>query len=293
MEQATRLDLPRAWPEIRWKTLSPQLVTGMAFAVLYWTPVLKLVRDWWNEPDAGHGLLLAPIAVYLAWNRGIAPTARAQRVLGASMLLVAVLLRYVGGVAAELFTMRASLVGAVLALIVFWFGVRQLLHWWLPLALFILSIPLPTVVLSSIAFPLQIQASKMGAALLQWRDVPVLLRGNVIHLPGQTMFVTEACSGLRSLASLISLGVLIGGLWLRYPMTRVLLVLATLPVAILLNGVRVFLTGFLVYFVDPKLGDGFMHATEGWVIFVVAFGILGAMGWMLVRMEERVARRTV
>jgi exosortase len=292
MEQVTQFNLPRAWPGIKWKALSPQLVTGMAFAILYWTPVLKLVRDWWNEPDAGHGLLLAPIAVWLAWNRGISPDARAQRVLGASMLLVAVLLRYVGGVAAELFTMRASLVGAVLALIVFWFGMRQLLHWWLPVALFILSIPLPTVVLSSIAFPLQLQASKMGAALLQWRDVPVLLRGNVIHLPGQTMFVTEACSGLRSLASLISLGVLIGGLWFRYPVTRVLLVLATLPVAILLNGVRVFLTGFLVYFVDPKLGDGFMHATEGWVIFVVAFGILGAMGWMLVQMEARVARRT-
>ena len=122
-------------------------------------------------------VLLAPLALYLAYKRGLLPERVGQPVLGASMLGVAVLLRYIGGVAAELFTMRASLVTAVLALIVFYAGVKQVVHWWLPVALFILSIPLPVVVLSSIAFPLQLQASQMGAALLEWRQVPVLLQG--------------------------------------------------------------------------------------------------------------------
>jgi exosortase len=268
------------------KVLAQWLAAAIAFTLLFAGPIAKLATDWWVEPDAGHGLLLAPLAAYLAWKAGIAPNAKAQPVLGSAMLLVAVLLRYVGGLAAELFTMRTALVLAIFGLIVFYLGARQLLHWWLPLTLFVLAVPLPVVVLSSIAFPLQLKASQMGAALLEWRNIPVFLNGNVIHLPGRTLFVTEACSGLRSLASLISLGVLIGGLWLKWPINRLLLVLLALPVAMVLNGIRVFLTGFLVYFVDPSLGEGFMHLTEGWIIFVIAFGILGAMAWLMTRVEN-------
>jgi exosortase len=127
----------------------------------------------------------------------------------------------------------------------------------------------------------------MGAALLAWRDVPVKLSGNVILLPGRQLFVTEACSGLRSLAALVSLGVLVGGLWLRTPVARLLVLALTIPVAIVVNAIRVFLTGFLVYFVDPKLGEGFLHLTEGWLLFVVAFTVLGGVAWVTSRVEER------
>jgi exosortase len=275
---------------VDWGRIAPRLAAGAAFVLLYWIPILKLVRDWWVEPDAGHGLLLAPLAVYLAYKRGLAPDVRPQRVLGVVLLTLAILLRYVGGIAAELFTMRTSLVGSVVALIVFAYGLRQLLYWWLPLALFVLSIPLPTVILNSVAFPLQLQASRFGAMLLEWRHVPVLLQGNVIRLPGQTLFVTEACSGLRSLTSLLALGTLVGGLWLRFRTSRLLLVVGAVALAVVLNGVRVFLTGFLVFFVDPKLGQGFMHLTEGWVIFVVAFGILSAVAWALLQAEQWIGR---
>jgi exosortase len=267
-------------------TLAPRFVAGLAFLVLFWTPLDMLVRDWWSNPDAGHGLLLAPLAVYLAWKRGLVATPKAQPVLGIVMLLFAVLARYVSGLAVEWFTMRMSMMLALAGLIVFWYGMRQILHWWLPASLLLLSVPLPEVVLGSLALPLQFKASQMGAALLDWRHVPVKLAGNVIYLPGRALFVTEACSGLRSLAALISLGVLIGGLWLRSPVWRVLLVAAAIPVAILLNGIRVFLSGFLVYFVDPRLGDGFLHLTEGWLIFVVAFAILGGIAWVVSRIEQ-------
>lgn len=269
-----------------WERWAPQVVAGVAFLVLFWAPMTNTAVAWWNEPDAGHGLLLAPVAVYLGWKRGLVPNARGQRALGLCFIAAAVILRYLSGLAAELFTMRVSMVGALLGLVIFSLGVRQLLHWWLPVTLLLLSIPLPAVVLGSLALPLQFQASEMGAALLAWRHVPVLLDGNVIYLPGRTLFVTEACSGLRSLASLIALGVLTGGLWLRTPAARVLLLLAAIPVAIALNGIRIFLTGFLVFFVDPRLGEGFMHMSEGWIIFVVAFAILGGLAWVLTQMEN-------
>jgi exosortase len=131
----------------------------------------------------------------------------------------------------------------------------------------------------------------MGATLLQWRDVPVMLSGNVIHLPGQSLFVTEACSGLRSITALLALGLLMGGIWLRHPVSRGVLLALTIPVAMVLNGVRIFLTGFFVYFVDPALGEGVMHYTEGWALFVVAFLILGGVSSVLVALERAIRRR--
>ena len=269
---------------------APVIVTGLAFLVCFWRPMVTLGQDWWSNPDAGHGLLLFPVAIWLAWKRGLVPNPEPQRALGLAVLIAAVLLRYLSGLAAELFTMRMSLLGAAMGLVVYLYGVRQLLRWWLPTMLIILSVPLPAVVMGSLALPLQLRASEWGAALLEMRHVPVRLAGNVIQLPGRTLFVTEACSGLRSLTALIALGLMVAGLWLRTPWSRVILILLAIPVAMVLNAVRVFLAGFFTYYVDPRLAEGVMHLTEGWAIFVVAFAILGAMAAVLAALEKRLAR---
>lgn len=258
----------------------PVIATGLAFVALFWQPLATLARDWLTDPEAGHGLLLFPVALYLAWRRGLEP-ARPERGLGLILLGAAVLLRYVSELAAELFTMRLSLFVALAALVIFLRGRRQLHAWWLPATLLVLSIPLPAVVLGSLALPLQFTASRLGAWLLAERHVPVLLAGNIIHLPNRALFVTEACSGLRSLAALLALAVLMGGLWLRSPWLRVVLLAIAIPTAVVLNGVRIFLTGFLAFFVDPRFGEGVLHYSEGWTLFVVAFCVLGALTWML------------
>jgi exosortase len=273
-----------------WKAPAPVIVAGLAFLVCFARPMVTLGQDWLTDPDAGHGLLLFPVALYLAWKRGLVAEPGPQRVLGITILVLSVVLRYLSGLAAELFTMRMSLIGATLGLVVYAWGVRQVLRWWLSWLLILLSIPLPVVVLASLALPLQLVASKWGAAMLALRHIPVRLAGNVIQLPGRSLFVTEACSGLRSLTALIALGVLTGGLWLRSPWSRAFLVLLAIPVAMVLNAVRVFLTGFLSFYVDPRLAEGFLHLTEGWVIFVVAFAILGAFALVLTAVERRLAR---
>jgi exosortase len=261
-------------------------ITAIAFLALFGQPLVTLVQDWWNVPEAGHGLLLAPVGAWLAWRSGIRKDAAPNRALGIGMLVTAVLIRYVSGLAAEPFTMRESMVLALAGLTVYHFGYRQLVTWWLPFTLIALSVPLPELVTQRLALPLQFKASQMGAALLTSRHVPVLLSGNIIRMPGHELFVTEACSGLRSLTALLSLGVLMGGLMLSSPLSRVALIALAIPVAIVINGVRVFLTGFLVYFVSPELGTGFMHSTEGWLLFVVSFVSLGAMTWLLSRGER-------
>jgi len=262
-------------------------LAGAAFALLFLQPFRLLLTDWWTNPEAGHGLLLGPLAIWLAWKAGLAPDRAPARTLGSLLMIGAVLLRFASGLAAELFTMRLSMIGALAGLVVFHAGPRQLIRWWLPASLLTLSIPFPVLLTNALALPLQFTASEIGASLLRMRHVPVALSGNIIDLPGHRLFVTEACSGLRSLTALFSLGVLVGGMWLASPLGRLLILGLTIPIAIGINAVRVFLTGFLVYFVDPSLGDGFMHLTEGWLMFVVAFGLLGAIAWGVGRIEQR------
>jgi exosortase len=268
----------------------PLVVTSIAFVALFGEPMVLLARDWWNVPEAGHGLLLAPVALWLAWRSGVRADSTPNHALGVAMLLTAVVIRYVSGLAAEQFTMRESMVLGLAALTVYQFGFRQVLHWWLPFTLIALSVPLPELVIQALALPLQFKASQMGAALMESRHVPVLLSGNVIRIPGHELFVTEACSGLRSLTALLSLAVLMGALMLRYPASRVLLIALSIPIAIAINGVRVFLTGFLVYFVSPSLGDGFMHITEGWLLFLVSLTVLGFITWTLGVGERQLLR---
>jgi exosortase len=265
----------------------PYALTGLLFAILFAQPFTSLVRDWWLLPEAGHGLLLGPLAIWLAWRAGLDPARQEQPLWGAVILLGAVSLRFLSALAAELFTLRQSMIVAAAGLVVAYGGFPQLRRWWLSLAILVLAVPLPAIVTNTLSLPLQFKASTIGAALLAWRDVPVELSGNIILLPGHQLFVTEACSGLRSLTALFSLGVLVGGLWLRRPPSRLLVLGLTVPIALLINAVRIFLTGFLVFFVDPKLGDGFMHLTEGWLMFVMALLLLGACAHGLAALERR------
>ena len=267
----------RALSNVEWL---PLVATAAFFAILFAKPFTLLLHDWWTLPEAGHGLLLAPVALWLAWRSGIVAQVRPQRALGLALLLVAVLIRCAAGLAAELFTMRASMVMALGAITIYQFGFRQVLRWWLPFALLCLSIPLPELITQALALPLQFRASRMGAALLEMRNVPVRLSGNVILLPGRQLFVTEACSGLRSLTALLAMSVLLGALMLRSVVGRIALVLLAIPVAIVINGVRVFLTGFLVFFVSPAFGEGFMHLTEGWLLFLVSLAVLAGFTWV-------------
>ena len=264
-------------------------VTAIAFAVLFGAPAVSLARDWWTMPEAGHGLLIAPLCVWFAWKRrGAAKAPRA--VLGGAILVVAVLVRVLSDMAAEHYTTRLSMVFALVGLTVFFLGVRQLIAWWLPVALLTLSIPLPEIVVAGLALPLQFQASELGASILRARHVPVELMGNVLRLPGHELFVTEACSGLRSLTALLSLGVLVGGTSLHHPLSRTVLVLVAIPIAILVNGIRVFVTGFAVYFISPAAGEGILHITEGWLLFIAAFVALCVVALVVRRVERALGR---
>jgi exosortase len=263
----------------------------VALFLLCFAPVIQgLIEAWLTLPDAAHGILIAPVAVWLAWRTGPVADPRPARWQASAIIVFAVLANLFGRVAGVDTIPRAAFLLALGGLTLWFAGWRQILAWWLPFVLMALTIPLPESIIASLTLPLQQVAAQMGAAMLSWRHIPVLLSGNVINLPGHTLFVSEACSGLRSLTALLSMAILVGALFLKYPISRILMVALAVALAIFVNGIRIFMTGFLVFFVDPKLGEGFMHLTEGYLLFLISLSILALLTWLFLKVERRFGR---
>lgn len=179
-----------------------------------------------------------------------------------------------GQMGAEIFLSRLSLLIVLAGLIVLfqgWSFFRALLFPW---AFLVLMIPIPAIVFNQITFPLQLLASKVASTTLPWLGVPVLREGNVIILPAMALEVADACSGIRSLMSLATLAVIYGYLMERNIVLRILLALASLPIAVAANSLRVVGTGLLVQYWDPDKAQGFFHEFQGWLMFVASLAML-------------------
>ena len=266
-------------------------VTSALFLACFAPVIVGLVEAWLSLPDAAHGILIAPVAVWLAWRAGPLENPQPARWLGGAIVSVAVVANLFGRVAGVETIPRAAFLLGLVGMTIWFAGWRQILAWWLPFLLMALCIPLPESIIASMTLPLQGIAAKMGASMLSWRHIPVLLSGNIIRLPGHTLFVSEACSGLRSLTALLSMAILVGALFLKYPISRILMVALAVALAIFVNGIRIFMTGFLVFFVDPKLGEGFMHITEGYLLFLISLSILALLTWGFLIVERRFGGR--
>jgi exosortase len=188
-------------------------------------------------------------------------------VLGLFVLLL-------GTFGADLFLQRTSFVLLVAGLVWTLLGRAMLGQVKFVLFVLLLAIPLPTILFNQITFPLQILASKFASALLPLAGVPVLREGNVIQLPTMQLEVAEACSGIRSLMSLFTVAVVYGYFLERKSWRRVVLALASVPIAVAANGARIFGTGLLVQYWDPQKAMGFFHEFSGWLMFMVSLACL-------------------
>jgi exosortase len=235
--------------------------------------IAKLVNDWYVDENYSHGFLIVPIALYFVWERRKrlreAPRTPCSWsifiVLGSMALLLA------GILGSELFLTRISILGTTAGIILFLFGRNHLKILILPIAFLLLMIPIPTIIFNQIAFPLQLLASRFGELALLASQIPVLREGNVIHLANTSLEVAEACSGIRSLISLLTLGIVYGYFTDSRIWVRVVLALGTMPIAIAANGIRVAGTGIAAHFYGEQAAQGFFHSFSGWIIFIAAF----------------------
>jgi exosortase len=146
-----------------------------------------------------------------------------------------------------------------------------------PLSFLVLMVPIPAIVFSQITLPLQILASKLSAWALPVFGVPVLREGNIINLPAMPLEVAQACSGIRSLMSLTTLAIMYGYLMEQRTWVRVALAVASVPIAVAANGLRIVGTGLIVQYWDPDKAEGFFHIFSGWLVFIVSLLMLFAL----------------
>ncbi len=225
----------------------------------------------------GHGFFVPVIAAYIAYQRRdllLAEPAR-PNYLGVAVLIYAAIQWYIGSLGAELFLQRTSFLFSIAGSILLLGGWRAIRILLLPLSLLLFMIPIPAVVYNSITFPLQIFASRVAEFTLGVLGIPVLREGNVLELASQKLSVVEACSGIRSLLSLSFLSIIYAYFFDRRWWMRPVLLVATIPIAIIANAGRVTMTGILSE-VNPELAKGFFHSIEGWVIFMIALTLLVA-----------------
>jgi len=242
-------------------------------AILY-APVLgSLVRQWWDDPNYGHGFFVPIYAAYILWRERSRWSAVPQRAhnFGLSIILFAVALLILGTLGAELFTTRISLVFLLAGFIVFLKGWRALACVGVPLTYLFFMVPLPAIVYYQLTFPLQLWASRLGANCLVALGIHTIREGNLLILPNCTLEVVEACSGVRSLLSLLAAVVAYGYLAERSIWKRSVLALSTVPMAIVSNGFRLVATGVLSFFFGLGVDSGVVHFLLGMFFFVLAF----------------------
>ena len=252
--------------------LAAGLVLG-GLLLVYWSVLSGLIDAWSTDDNYSHGFFIVPLAAFFAWERRRAFAAAPVRGSAFGLLVVAgsMALLVAGLLGAELFLSRVSLIGAIAGSILFLFGWQRLRIVLFPLAFLLLMVPLPALIFNKIAFPLQLVASHVGEYTISSLEIPIQREGNVLILANATLEVAEACSGIRSLVSLFTLGIVFGYFVDRRPWVRALIALSAVPVAILANGLRVASAGVAAHNFGAAGVEGLFHDFSGWVVFIVAF----------------------
>lgn len=259
-----------------------------ALIVLLFAPVLRdMFKEYAKDESMGHGFFVPVVAGYMFWQRRseIERTALKPHWSGWVVCLLGFSFLLLGTFGAEFALMRGGLLLTIYGVVVATCGfpVFRLLAF--PLVLLLFMIRIPQFIYGQITFPLQILASQFAEFSLSIMGIPVLREGNVLELASQKLNVVEACSGIRSLLSLTFLSLVYGYFFESKHWIRVVLFLATIPIAIFANGLRVTITGVLSE-VNPEYAEGVFHLMEGWVIFMVALVSLLVLHQVLLRLAR-------
>lgn len=263
----------------------PLLLLLPLLAAVYWTIVPGMVGDWNNDPNYSHGFLVPLISAYFVYQKW--PTLKTLPVvpsnLGLPVMVGSLLLLVFGFAGTEYYTMRSSLVFLLAGIVLYWFGWQVFKALALPLGFLLFMVPLPYIVYDALAFPLKLFVTQASVAALKALGVAVVREGNIIMFPQTVLEVADACSGLRSLMSLLALAVAYAFVAQKSWVKRLLLVLSAVPIAIMTNMFRVIVTGFLAQHYGAAVAEGFFHEFAGFVVFALAMVLLLLFGAVLGR----------
>ena len=278
--QTAPASVSRSRPQSQWwQSVALLMLVGW----LYSSILTHLANQWSHDPNFSHGFFVPAFSLFVLWQERARLSALSAKPswTGLPIILLSLCVLILGQLGAELFLSRFSLLLLIAGLIIFFLGWQYFRAVLFPWAFLILMIPIPSIIFNQITFPLQLLASKVASAVLPLAGVPVLREGNVIGLPLMQLEVAEACSGIRSLLSLATLTIIYGYLMECRIWIRVLLALASVPIAVAANSLRIVGTGLLVEYWDPEKAEGFFHLFSGWLIFVMSLVMLFALHKLL------------
>jgi exosortase len=256
-------------------------------AICYWPVLVRLVSQWNNDQDMGHGFFVPILAAYIAWQKRSEFLAEPVKPnwLGLVLAIYAGVQLCVATLGAELFLARTAIVLSIIGAVLFLGGSKRARVMAFPLFLLFFMVPIPAILYNQITFPLQLIASRMAEWALMTIGIPVLREGNVLELAGQKLSVVEACSGIRSLLTLSFLSLVYGYFFEVKTWLRVVLFVATVPIAIIANASRVTVTGIIADS-RPELAHGLFHTAEGFMIWIVSLTILVIFHQMVNRIDK-------
>jgi exosortase len=259
-----------------WVAWLPYAAIAVLLVAVYYRIAIKLVHDWTTIPDYSHGPFVPLFAAFLVWDnrKALSAIPLKQAWSGIPLVVLSIFILILGVYGADLFTSRISFVLLLAGLIWTLAGLTMLRALRFPLLVLVLAIPFPELIFSRITFPLQLLASRIASDILPMLGVPTLHEGNVIQLPVMKLEVAEACSGIRSLMSLFTLAIFYGYFLEKTTLRRVILALASIPIAVAANVARIVGTGLCVQYWDPDKALGFFHEFSGWVMFVISLVFL-------------------
>ena len=259
---------PGGWARLAIAAAIPVTV----LAALYWSILAGLATQWWEDANYTHGFLVPLFSAFLVWRERARLTAVVPQgsPAGLAVLIGGLGILILGSIGAENFLMRASLIVVLGGLVLFHLGIGVLRILFFPLAFLFFMVPLPGVVFYAVTFPLQRLAAEQAAWALDLLGVPVLLDGNVIHLSQITLGVTEACSGIRSLISLLASAVAWAYLMLPLGFVSAAFVLSAIPITIFANAARVVATGLIGQWLGVEYASGFFHEFAGLAVYLFA-----------------------
>ncbi len=254
------------------------------FVVLYVPVLTRLVAQWLSDPNYRHGIIIPFISAFIIWRkrdelRGLPGDGAA--VLGVLLILAAAALLIGGSAASELFTTRISLPVLLIGVSFLLLGRAFTTTLAFPLLFLFMMVPLPYIIYYKLTFPLQLFSARLSAGILDLLQINVIRKGNIIHLPNYSLEVIAACSGLRSLMTMITLALIFAAFSDLSNTRKALIVAWAVPAAIAANTIRLVVTAIGAYTVSSSFADGILHDISGFIVFFAGFLLLALFAWVM------------
>jgi exosortase len=259
------------------------------FIWLYFRTLSGLVSDWSSDPNFSHGFLIPVISLYMVWYKKdqLREIPRQPSLIGLGIIVLGLLVHVAANIGAELFLMRFSMVITLSGIIIYALGIPRFKVMLIPVAYLIMMIPIPAILWNHVAFPLQLLAAKLSAQVIGFIGIPVFREGNILHLATTSLEVVDACSGLRSLTSLLALTGICAFL---APFSRIkkwILFFSAVPIAVAVNVIRLTITAAMAVWISPETAHGFLHDMSGLIIFGAALVLVYLVFIIELKIENR------